>query len=42
MSEVDESQWQTFIEGLIPLGIARLFFFDGEKIVRMIEWKQSR
>ena len=38
MSEVDESQWQTFIEGLIPLGIARLFFFDGEKIVRMIEW----
>ena len=38
MGDVDESQWQSFIEGLIPLGIARLFFFDGEKIVRMIEW----
>ena len=38
MNETDESQWQTFIEGLIPLGIARLFFFDGEKIVHMTEW----
>ena len=38
MNDVDESQWQSFIEGLIPLGIARLFFFDGEKIVRMTEW----
>ena len=30
--DIDESQWQAFIEGLVPLGIARLFFFDGEKI----------
>lgn len=38
MSDVDESQWQSFIEGLLPLGIARLFFFDGEKIARMTKW----
>ncbi len=38
MSDVDESQWQSFIEGLIPLGIARLFFFDGERVVRITEW----
>ena len=38
LNDVDESQWQSFIEGLIPLGIARLFFFDGEKIVSMMDW----
>ena len=38
MTDVDESQWQVFIEGLIPLGIAKLFFFDGEKIVRITKW----
>lgn len=42
MADVDESQWQSFVEGLIPLGIARLFFFDGEKIVKITRWdKQS-
>lgn len=40
MIDVDESQWQSFIEGLIPLGIAKLFFFDGEKIVRITKWKR--
>ena len=40
MNEIDESQWQSFIEGLIPLGIARLFFFDGEKIIRITEKSQ--
>jgi|APSaa5957512535_1039671.scaffolds.fasta_scaffold00472_37 DNA sulfur modification protein DndD len=34
---VEESQWQSFIEELIPKGIAKLFFFDGEKIVKMAE-----
>ena len=34
---VEESQWQSFIEELIPKGIAKLFFFDGEKIVKMTE-----
>lgn len=38
MEDVDESQWQAFIENLIPLGIARLFFFDGEKMVKITEW----
>lgn len=41
MNDVDESQWQSFIESMIPIGIARLFFFDGEKIVRMAEWSNS-
>ena len=38
MADVDESQWQSFVEGLIPLGIAKLFFFDGEKIVKITNW----
>ena len=37
LDSVEESQWQSFIEELIPRGIAKLFFFDGEKIVRMAE-----
>ena len=39
MNDIDESQWQVFIEGLLPLGIAKLFFFDGEKIVKVAENK---
>jgi len=37
LDTVDESQWQSFIEELIPRGIAKLFFFDGEKIVKIAE-----
>ncbi|MGY8765630.1 MAG: DNA sulfur modification protein DndD [Nitrospinaceae bacterium] len=37
LDAVEESQWQSFIEELIPRGIAKLFFFDGEKIVKMTE-----
>ena len=37
MDDVDESQWQSFIEGMLPLGIAKLFFLDGEKIVQVTE-----
>jgi len=37
LDSVEESQWQSFIEELIPRGIAKLFFFDGEKIVKMAE-----
>ena len=29
---VDKSDWQLFINQLIPRGIAKLFFFDGEQI----------
>lgn len=41
MDEIDDSVWQQFIESLIPMGIARLFFFDGEKIVRVTEWQDG-
>ena len=37
LDSIEESHWQSFIEELIPRGIARLFFFDGEKIVKMAE-----
>jgi len=37
LDSVEESQWQSFIEELIPRGIAKLFFFDGEKIVKIAE-----
>ena len=32
---IEESYWQSFIGDLIPRGIVRLFFFNGEKIARM-------
>ena len=35
LDTIEKSHWQSFIEDLIPRGIARLFFFDGEKIVQM-------
>lgn len=37
LDSVEESEWQSFVEELIPRGIAKLFFFDGEKIVRIAE-----
>ncbi len=37
LDSVEQSQWQFFIEELIPRGIAKLFFFDGEKITKMAE-----
>ena len=33
LDTIEESQWQSFIDDLIPKGIVKLFFFDGEKIV---------
>ena len=35
LDSIEESQWQSFIEDLIPKGIVKLFFFDGEKIVNI-------
>ena len=32
LDSVRESDWQTFIDQLLPRGITSLFFFDGEKI----------
>lgn len=35
LNEIEESQWQAFIEEIIPMNISKLFFFDGEKIVNI-------
>ncbi len=35
LEDIEKSHWQSFVEGLIPKGIANLFFFDGEKIVEI-------
>ena len=35
LDTIEESQWQSFIEDLIPKGVVKLFFFDGEKIVEI-------
>lgn len=32
LDTLEESEWQTFIDQLLPKGITKLFFFDGEKI----------
>lgn len=32
LDSLEESEWQTFINQLLPKGITKLFFFDGEKI----------
>jgi DNA sulfur modification protein DndD len=37
LSELDNIQAQSFLNDLIPLGIADLFFFDGEKIKNMAD-----
>ena len=35
LDTVEESYWQSFIKDLIPKGVANLFFFDGEKVVKI-------
>jgi len=37
LDTIEEIHWQSFIEELIPKSIAKLFFFDGEKIVEIAE-----
>lgn len=37
MDSLEKSEWQQFINQLIPKGIAKLFFFDGEKIQSIAE-----
>ena len=36
--DMDDERWRQFIEGLIPYGIAKLFFFDGDKMTRIAKW----
>ncbi len=33
--DIQESYWQSFIEDIIPRGIVKLFFFNGEKVVKI-------
>ncbi len=35
LEEVDRSHWDGFLRALIPPGLSRLFFFDGERIERL-------
>jgi len=41
LSHLSHDQAQSFLNDLIPLGIADLFFFDGEKIAELAESKGS-
>ena len=36
LDEVEKENWQEFIKELIPVGLSQLFFFDGEKIQKMM------
>ncbi len=36
IDEIDKTNWQTFIKELIPVGLSQLFFFDGEKIQKIM------
>ncbi|MCM2357508.1 MAG: DNA sulfur modification protein DndD [Geobacteraceae bacterium] len=36
LDEVEKDGWQDFVKEIIPLGLSQLFFFDGEKIQKMM------
>lgn len=36
LADVERDSWQDFIKEIIPLGLSQLFFFDGEKIQKMM------
>jgi len=36
LDDVERDAWQDFIKEIIPLGLSQLFFFDGEKIQKMM------
>jgi DNA sulfur modification protein DndD len=37
LSDIETGQWQEFVKELIPPGVTRLFFFDGEQIQNLAE-----
>lgn len=37
IDDLPESAWQDFLDGLVPPGLAGLFFFDGERIQALAE-----
>lgn len=42
LDEIEKEYFQDFIKELIPLGLSELFFFDGEKIRRMMSDDKSQ
>ena len=38
---MEPDQWQSFVNGLVPRGIAALFFFDGEMVAQMADGGES-
>lgn len=36
LDDIEKVGWQDFIKEIIPLGLSQLFFFDGEKIQKMM------
>ncbi len=41
LEDVDEDQWQEFLMQLVPLGISKFFFFDGEQIQKLAKEKHE-
>ncbi|WP_026843200.1 DNA sulfur modification protein DndD [Citrifermentans bremense] len=41
IAEVERDSWQDFIKEIIPIGLSQLFFFDGEKIQKMMSEDSS-
>lgn len=39
LDDVDEDQWQEFLLELVPLGVSKFFFFDGEQIQKLAKEK---
>ena len=37
LDSLEKTQWQTFVDHILPKGITKLFFFDGEKIQAIAE-----
>lgn len=37
VDDLPEAAWQDFLDGLVPPGVANLFFFDGERIQALAE-----
>lgn len=42
LTDVRRSEWQEFLQDLIPPGVSQLFFFDGEKIQELAEGEDDR
>lgn len=42
LDDVEKGSWQDFIKEMIPLGLSQLFFFDGEKIQKMMFDRNSQ